>query len=282
MFDISLIIPTYGRYNEVERFLQSISKQTYPLQKIEVIIVDQNDVIDLSPIINKYVQYLNLVYKKINVKGSANAKNLGIKISSAPIITFPDDDCVYYEDTIASAMQFFKNNPSAEVIYGRVYDRETGTNIMRNWAKKDVELNIYNFHLNYSAITCFTKTKDIFYDSRFGTGAPYFSGDELDYVIAAVKSNYKVIYTNTIDIWHAQLNLSVMPLQKIFNYAIGYGAVCKKNASFSILYLFYKSSMYQLFLIVRYGIFFKTEKVIKHYSALKGRIKGFIEFKNKK
>ena len=64
--DISLVVPTYGRYEEVETFLYSLSQQTYSLQKVEVIIVDQNDYIDLSPIINKYAALLNIVYRKIN------------------------------------------------------------------------------------------------------------------------------------------------------------------------------------------------------------------------
>jgi len=63
MMDISLIIPTYGRYTEVERLLCSLTKQTHSLQKIEIIIVDQNDTIDLSPIINKFVSILNIVHK---------------------------------------------------------------------------------------------------------------------------------------------------------------------------------------------------------------------------
>lgn len=280
MFDISLIIPTYGRYNEIEKLLHSLSKQTYPLEKIEVIIVDQNDSIDLSPVINKYSSILNIIYRKINEKGSANAKNIGIQISNGSLITFPDDDCTYYENTVAAAIAFFKNNPSVDIAYGRVYERETKTNIMRNWPDKDIELNMYNFHLNYSAITCFSKTKEVFYDTRFGTGAPYFSGDELDYIIAAIEKKYKVVYTNSIDIWHPQLNLSVMPLKKIYNYAIGYGAVCKKNAGLPIIFLFSMSVMYQLFLIAKNCLFFKKEKIKKHVAALKGRINGFIMFKN--
>ena len=119
------------------------------------------------------------MYRKIetNVKG-ANAKNIGIQISNGSLITFPDDDCAYYEDTVASAITFFKSNPSVDIAYGRVYEKETKTNIMRNWPDKNIELNMNNFHLNYSAITCFlAKQKSFSMMIGFGTGAPYFSGD---------------------------------------------------------------------------------------------------------
>ena len=279
MFDISLIIPTYGRDKELERLLCSLTKQTYPLNKIEIIIVDQNDSIDLSPIINSYKATLNIVHKKINEKGSARAKNIGINLSKASLITFPDDDCTFYEDTIASAISFFEKNPSVDVVYGRVYDRETKTNVMRQWLDKTIQLNIYNFHLNYSAITCFSKRKDIFYDTDFGTGAFYPSGDELGYIISAI-NRYNVFYTNTIDVWHPQLNLSVMPLNKIYNYAVGYGAILKKNASFPITFLFCKSSLYQAFLTVKYALLFDKTNAGKHYAALKGRLTGFFKYKN--
>lgn len=282
MFDISLIIPTYGRFSEVDKLLQSITAQTYPVDKIEVIIADQNDEIDLSPLAKKYDDSLCIIHEKILEKGSANAKNIGIKISRAPLITFPDDDCMFYEDTVANAIAFFKNNSQVDVVYGKVYDRNAGMNIMRNWSGKEITLNMYNFHLNYSAITCFSRTKELFYDARFGTGAPFFSGDELDYVIEAIKEKYKVVYTNTIDVYHAQLNLSVMPVQKIYKYAIGYGAVCRKQNSFPVFFLFAKSCINQLRLIIQNTFLFNRQNIIKHYNALKGRINGFIRFKENK
>lgn len=277
MPDISLIIPTYGRFDDLDRFLSSITKQTHPLQRIEVLVMDQNDVIDLLPLINKYSGILNIVHKKLDVKGSANAKNVGIKLSKAPLITFPDDDCVFYEDTIECAIRFFKENPLVKVVYGRVYERRTNKNIMRQWPDKSLVLDIYNFHLNYSAITCFSTVKDVQYEVNFGTGAYYPSGDELGYVIDAVKK-YKVAFTNTIDIWHAELNVSVMPEKKIYNYAIGYGAILKKKASFPISFLFFKSTLNQLLLVTKYSVLFNKKKVKKHYAALKGRLTGFFNY----
>ncbi len=277
MPDISLIIPTYGRFDDLDRFLDSITKQTHSLNGIEVLIMDQNDVIDLSPIVLKYSTALNIIHTKLDVKGSANAKNVGIKSSKANLITFPDDDCVFYEDTIESAISFFKENPSVDVVYGRVYNRSAKKNVMREWPDKTVDLNIYNFHLNYSAITCFSSVKDVYYEVNFGTGAYYPSGDELGYIIDAVKK-YKVVYTNTIDVWHAELNVSVMPEKKIYNYAFGYGAILKKKASAAISFLFFKSVINQLLLLIKNSVVFNKSRIRKHYAALKGRVDGFFGY----
>ena len=45
---------TYGREKEVESFLKSLKKSNYDLSLVEVIIVDQNDKIDLNPIVERH------------------------------------------------------------------------------------------------------------------------------------------------------------------------------------------------------------------------------------
>ena len=50
----SLIMATYGRKDEVGCFLESLMNSNYTMDKVEVIIVDQNKEIDLEPIISKY------------------------------------------------------------------------------------------------------------------------------------------------------------------------------------------------------------------------------------
>ena len=279
MFDISLIIPTYGRFEEINRLLESIAKQDYALEKIEVIIVDQNESIDLLPLIQQFLPKLHIIHHKTAVKGIAAAKNTGIRLSKAPIVTFPDDDCYYYEDTVSKALLFFKKYSDTDVIYGRVYNRSSNENIMRKWPDKNIQLNLYNFHLNYSAITCFSKHKEIFFDERFGAGSGYASGEELDYVVYALKKKYKIIYTNTVDIWHPKLDLDIMPLNKIYGYARGYGAICRKHTNFPMLFLFIKSFAFQVILIFKYGLLFQKQKTIKHYYAARGRLNGFIQFR---
>ncbi len=43
-----------GEKDEVGCFLESLMNSNYPMDKVEVIIVDQNKEIDLEPIISKY------------------------------------------------------------------------------------------------------------------------------------------------------------------------------------------------------------------------------------
>lgn len=278
MVDVSLVIPTYGRYIEVERLLQSLAAQDYPLDKIEIIIIDQNDSIDITPVIQPF-ENLNIRHIKTLKKGIANAKNLGISYSRADIISFPDDDCTYYSNTVSSVINFFENNPTVNIAYGRIWDRDSQINIMRNWPDVDKHLNLFNFHLNYSAITCFSKRKDLVFDERFGVGAYYSSGEELDYIIVALEKKINITYTPSIEIWHPPLNVEIMPLKKVYEYAKGYGAICKKHKSFAIFYLFFKSTFFHVLLLFRYIIGFNKKRIIKQLKAIKGRLDGFYGFK---
>lgn len=93
---VSVIIPTYGRPQALERTINSILGQTY--KNIEIIVVDDNDPISDSrrkteKIMEKYKHHNNIRYVKHsqNKNGSA-ARNTGWRKSRGHYITFVDDD----------------------------------------------------------------------------------------------------------------------------------------------------------------------------------------------
>ena len=59
--DLSLVLCTYGRTEDVNRFLESISNQT--IKPREIIIIDQNEEDFLEKIISKWNLELNIVHK---------------------------------------------------------------------------------------------------------------------------------------------------------------------------------------------------------------------------
>ena len=276
---ISLIIPTYGRYSEVEKLLKTLTEQNCSKDDFEVIIVDQNDKIDLTPVANKYAGGLDLIHCKIPVKGIANAKNKGLELSTAPIVTFPDDDCTYYPDTITSALRFLELNPDVDVAYGRLYDRDTKENIMRDWPKNGKTVTIFNFHYTYSAVTAFIRKNDIRFDTDFGVGSSYGIGEELDYLLQTFKLKFNSYYTPAIDIWHPKLNPDVMTPEKVYYYATGYGAICKKHLSPVMFFTFLMSNFFQILQMTKALLLFNTPLAKKRWLAFKGRIVGFYSFK---
>lgn len=272
---ISLIISTYGRFKEVEDLLESLVNQDCDFKLFEIIIVDQNDVINLDSLISKYANKFNLTHFKADFKGLSKAKNKGIDLAKGDIITFPDDDCTFYPDTISNVLKFFELNSNIDVVYGAVFERSTNTNVMRNWPKKQKKLNLFNFSVRYSAITCFTKIK-IKFNENYGVGSKISSGEELDYVIRAIKK-YNVAYSPIIQVWHPKLDVLSMNNQKVYNYAYGYAAIMRKNCNVIIGSVFIASLSFQF---VRYILnFLSIDQRIKYSLAIKGRIHGFLLLK---
>jgi glycosyltransferase involved in cell wall biosynthesis len=270
---VSLILSTYGRYVEVDDFLKSLLEQDCSREDFEVIVIDQNDVINLEPLIRKFENEFSILHYKTNVKGLSKAKNKGIELAKADIITFPDDDCTFYPDTISKAILFFSLNPKADLVYGCVFDNKINRTSIRKNSKNQKKLNLLNYSLNYSAIACFTKLK-IKFDENFGVGSKIWLGEELDYIIRSILGGNNVYYSPLINVWHPPINVASMNEIKVYNYAYGYGAIMRKNLSFVLFLVFFVFFSYSVFRYV-FNVFSVNRK--KYFLAVSGRLDGFLK-----
>lgn len=90
---ISFIIPTYNEEKNIATCLKSIFLQDYPVDKMEVIIVDgfsSDRTIDIS---KQYPVKILLNNKKI----ASEARNLGIRHAKGSILVFLDADCQLFQ-----------------------------------------------------------------------------------------------------------------------------------------------------------------------------------------
>ena len=112
--DISLVLCTYGRTEDVNNFLKSISTQT--LKPSEIIIIDQNEKDILSGLIRKWKHELNLIHKRVDFKGASKSRNYGAKEAKSSLIAFPDDDCLYPPSTIEKIAKIFETQKNVDTI----------------------------------------------------------------------------------------------------------------------------------------------------------------------
>ena len=109
---VSVVIPTYGGGQFLERCVDSVLAQTYP--NIEIIVVDDNGInspnqIATSKIMQKYLFYPNVKYlcHEKNINGSA-ARNTGARNSKGAFISLLDDDDIFLPDNIKYHMMAFE------------------------------------------------------------------------------------------------------------------------------------------------------------------------------
>ncbi|WP_099361187.1 glycosyltransferase family 2 protein [Fredinandcohnia onubensis] len=108
---VSIIVATYRRKEALEKALQSLIIQTY--SNCEVIVVDDNADAEWNTKVEKIVNNMKgsdnveifYVQNKSN-KGSAETRNIGIKVATGDYITFLDDDDIYLPDKVKKQVEY--------------------------------------------------------------------------------------------------------------------------------------------------------------------------------
>lgn len=275
---ISLILSTLGRVIEVEEYIKRLLLSDYDLNKIELIIVDQNDTDLLRDIIRKYENMLNLKHLEVNFKGLSKSRNYGIKYASGEIIGFPDDDCWYEKDTLKNIEKSFNKNLDSEIILGKILDQYDNLCYMKDSNKSLINKISYRYRANSNNI--FVRNSDkLKFDENFGIGAKYPASEDTDLIYTYLRENKKIIYDNNIIVRHPNVDYNIISEEKVKLYSYGYGAYCRKQVDIFIIYNLILSIAGQLVNLVKALIKFQGEDVVKRYYSIIFRMKGFIEYK---
>lgn len=279
MYKFSLVMATYGRLEEIDYFFDSILNSDYDLDKVEIIVVDQNDKICLSDIIKKYESLLNIKHIKSSIKGLSKNRNIGIKESKGEYIAFPDDDCKYMKDTLKNVEYYFENNKEVYAVMGRIID-EDGNDCIRKWSKVDGRITKRNFYTKLSSITLFKRNNEgqkQYFNENMGVGAPFGSNEDANIIYKSLKSGKIIKYYSDIVLYHPKPPQNI-ELNKVYNYGLGFGALCKENLDMNMLVLFIKVIIYHLTRMF-IGILALNKKEIKLRSKyVQSRINGFIKY----
>ena len=121
---VSIIIPTYNRVNDLEETLDSIVSQT-TLSK-EILIVDDSNNDEIENLIEyrkKEFEEKEILLKYIRNKKEKSltiARNIGIENAIGDIILFLDDDVVLEEDYITEILRIYEKYPNAFGVQGYI------------------------------------------------------------------------------------------------------------------------------------------------------------------
>ncbi len=101
---VSVVVATKNEEDNVANCLNSIKTQTYPHEKIEIIVVDNNSTDKTKKIAGKYTS-------KVYNKGPQRAAqlNLGVRKSSGKYVLYPDADMILSEKIIEECVDKCEN-----------------------------------------------------------------------------------------------------------------------------------------------------------------------------
>ena len=138
---LSLIIPTHQRAFQVEKLLKSISKQDFPPEKMEVLLISNfKDKLLRMRVLDWEKTFLNFKYKEVGLKSVNKARNMGIRFARGDILYFLDDDCFLpHEQHLKNIVQAHENHPESAGI-GGPYKTEENLRGMEKFYHESSEL----------------------------------------------------------------------------------------------------------------------------------------------
>lgn len=112
---VSVIVPTYNRKAFLREILDSLSRQSYPSDRFEVIVVDDGSTDDTATITNETFPF-SLRYVWQSNQGDAEARNLGARQSHAEFLVFLDDDILVEPDYLTQLIHCYGDDQNRIVI----------------------------------------------------------------------------------------------------------------------------------------------------------------------
>jgi glycosyltransferase involved in cell wall biosynthesis len=200
---LTLILATVGRSAEVATALKSFAAQTR--RDFEVVVVDQNRDDRLVPFIAEtQATGVSVKHIKMQERGLAKARNLGLAQSEGDYVAFPDDDCWYEQDTIERVIETIEARPGIAGIVGRWVEQARGR-----------ERNCYRFSLaewrnfrggDAASIALFLNRSLVDelggFDPRLGVGQWYGAGEETDLIIRVLATGAAIWHEPSIKVHH--------------------------------------------------------------------------------
>lgn len=114
---VSVIIPVYNHASLLRTCLDALSVQTYPRDRFEVIVVDNNSTDEVDAVAKQY-RGVRLVRQE--VPGSYASRNRGLEVARGDVLAFTDADCVPAADWLEHGVEHISESADVGLIAGRV------------------------------------------------------------------------------------------------------------------------------------------------------------------
>jgi glycosyltransferase involved in cell wall biosynthesis len=196
-----LVVATVGRDEELGRLFESLRAQTH--RDFRVIVVDQNVDDRITHLLDGHG--LEIVHVRAQ-PGLSHARNAALRLLEADVVAFPDDDCAYPVDLLERVATRLAREADLDGLTGRAADA-TGRS-SSSWNTDAAMLTDDNLWNRAISFTIFLRRGVVervgTFDEHLGLGsrAPWGSGEEIDYLIRAVRGGARIAYDPSLTVVH--------------------------------------------------------------------------------
>lgn len=215
-----LVVATVGRSQELGRLLDSLALQEGP--QFRVLLVDQNEDDRLDAIAGG--RSFEIVRLR-SAPGLSRARNAALDQLRADVVAFPDDDCAYPPGLLRAVAERFAADAALGGLTGRAADASGRSS--PSWKLDAATLtddNLWNRAISFGIFLRREIVERVGgFDERLGLGSgePWSSGEEIDYLVRAVRAGARIEYDPALVVHH-EIRESTAQLGRRDGASIGY------------------------------------------------------------
>jgi glycosyltransferase involved in cell wall biosynthesis len=235
MHKVSLIISTLGeRSDDLDALLSSLVPQVEFISN--VIIVDQHrDERRVPSLLEPFLFRLPILYTR-SERGLSRARNHGLPLATGSLLAFPDDDCLYPDGLLEWVVNWFESNVEYDILAVGVRDA-AGVPSGNRWPQSACDIRSINAFRTTFSSSLFLWTElanTAHFDTRLGVGSgtPYGSGEETDYVLRLLRSGARGRFDRTHHIIHPRRDMlsGTGSVARAQSYGFGMGHLLRRHS----------------------------------------------------
>lgn len=222
---ISVVLPVYNGEKHILKCIESLLSQSYPQERVEIIIVDNGSTDKTLELLERYSSVKIFFESK---RGSYAARNTGVLNAKGEVLAFIDSDCVADENWLNKAVENLKLVKKKGVIGGRVEFFEEQSTV---WGFFDTAtfLNQEKAIDSGSAVTAnLIVPKETFLEIGF-FDAELQSGGDVEWTKRAKSSKYNIYYCSDVTVFHPVRSSYKAISKKCFRVGYGNGQILRKT-----------------------------------------------------
>lgn len=194
--DITVIIITWNRKEELLRCIESVKNQSF--SSFEILVIDNASTDGTVAAVQKYHPDVSLKVLDNNL-GCVNARNFAMRFVTSEYVFFTDDDGMLHFRALEIAYKTIKYDTRIGVVGGSV-------KYFNHHSEADLGCKLLNNHQNRISVhfhggVCIHRVSMYAFTGLYPKN--YFYGGEEDYLtMRMIKERFYVVENNSIILWH--------------------------------------------------------------------------------
>lgn len=222
---LSVVIPTYGRPQQLSVCLEALAGQDFPRSAHEVIVVDDGSEVPFDEELAHYRNRMSLVLLRQPHAGPAAARNAGAAVARGEVLVFTDDDCIPDQNWLSSVAKRFEEDPE-RVVGGRTIN-DLNENLYSSASQLLIDY-LYNFYNSVPGKASLLTSNNLampaslFRESgRFDTGFTRAAAEDRDLCDRLRQQGVRLTYAPEVIVRHRHALSLLGFCRQHFNYGSG-------------------------------------------------------------